>query len=51
MSHLPEIVVALGVAVAAVWLPGALVIQAMDLLRRRSRSNARPIYIVGPARD
>jgi hypothetical protein len=51
VSHLPEIVVALGVAVAAVWLPGALVIQGIEALRRRARSHSRPIYIVGPMQD
>jgi len=51
VSHLPEIVVALGVAVAAVWLPGALVIQGIEALRRRGRSRSRPIYIVGPMQD
>ncbi len=51
MSHLPEIVIALGVAIAAVWLPGALVIQAIEMLGRRGRSRSRPMYIVGPMQD
>ena len=52
MSQLPEIVVVVGIAVAAVWLPGALVIQAMEALRRRGgRARSRPMYIVGPMQD
>jgi hypothetical protein len=52
VSELPEIVVAVGVAIAAVWLPGALVIQAVGLLRRRiHRAPPRSVYIVGPGQD
>jgi hypothetical protein len=52
VSQLPEIVIALGVAVAAVWLPGALIIQATGLLRRRlNRARRRSVYNVGPAMD
>jgi hypothetical protein len=50
VSQLLEIVAAVGVAIAAVWLPGALVIQAMSLLRRR-RAPPRSVYIAGPMQD
>ena len=52
MSQLFEIVVAVGVAIAAVWLPGALVIQAIGAMRGRGRrSPPRSVYIAGPMGD
>ena len=51
MSQLTEIVVVLGIAVAAVWLPGAVIIQAVNLLRPRRPRTPRSVYIAGPAQD
>ena len=52
MSHLPETLIALGVAIAAVWLPGALVIHTIEAMRRRGgRARTRPMYVAGPMQD
>jgi hypothetical protein len=51
VSQLAEIVVMIGVAVAAVWLPGAVIIHASSLLRPRRSRPPRSVYIAGPMQD
>ena len=52
MSHLPEIVIAAALTFAAIWLPGAAVIQAMGLARRPgARRRPAPIRIGHPMGD
>ena len=51
VSQLADLVVVLGIAVAAVWLPGAVIIQAVNLWRPRRSRAPRSVYIAGPMQD
>ena len=51
MSHLADLVVILGIAVAAVWLPRAVISHAASLRRPRKSRPPRRVYIAGPAQD
>jgi hypothetical protein len=53
VSHLPDVIIAFVVAVAAIWLPGAAVIKTSGLLRRSpgAPKPPHPIDSAGPTRD
>ncbi len=51
MVQLAQVVVAAVVTFAAIWLPGAAIIQVMGFARRRGFARPRPVRIIGPFQD